>query len=229
MVNNNGTGKLLMYPICPNFHHFSPSSNWVNWWKSIVIYKFALIDCEVWRKMNESKWQWQGFTGRTRIQIGADECVLQQNCLRWINFMIKRQVVACESIIFGIIKGNKWQVFKNMEVVNQNLGRYVPPRFSKIGFLARNWDLQNNLLQYLCLRSWNLAKISKNWSWKCKIFFFFKIWKWGLWSWERAWKSGSPELKSGLKKRGHEGSTSLYHLPMWVPPHLPRFCGTPSI
>ena len=48
------------------------------------------------------------------------------------------------------------------------------------------------------LRSWNLAKISKNWAWKCN--FGPKIEVGSLWSWKRVWNSGFLELQNGLKR-----------------------------
>ena len=68
---------------------------------------------------------------------------------------------------------------------------YVSPRFSNLwppelifSIFAQNWGLWNNILLKLCLRSWNLAKIGKNWSWNAR--FFLKI------------EMGSLEMENGL-------------------------------
>ena len=62
---------------------------------------------------------------------------------------------------------------------NNFFGRYVPPRFSKVGSPELTFWLKN-FCSHLYLRNWNLAKTDKNWtSWRCTILQNVEV---GLWS-----------------------------------------------
>ena len=72
------------------------------------------------------------------------------------------------------------------EVVNKNLGRYVPPRFSKTGSMElMNWSLRNEFL--LIKGAKKLSQNRQKLVLKCKIFFSKMV-------------VGPLELEKGLKR-----------------------------